>query len=176
MVDIESFGAESGSVVVSIGACVFDPDKIGEHFYRALDVTDSLLYGLTIDVDTMTWWRGQHPDAKGALRPQVRLMDGLADFARFVGEADEVWAKGPDFDLVLLDAVYRATGQRIPWKYRNARDVRTMLSLVPPPPDPDPGTKHHALHDAIRQARQVQFALANLKPGQSTHNPSPERG
>jgi hypothetical protein len=45
MIDIETLGTRPGSVILSIGACRFGADGIGEEFYRAIDVLDSLMAG-----------------------------------------------------------------------------------------------------------------------------------
>lgn len=171
MVDIETLGGKPGSVVASIGAVYFGDDGLGHEFYRVVDVLDSLLAGLRVDDDTLAWWRGQSTEAKAALRAQDArrsLDEALQDFSRFMDqhsgpEWTRVWAKGPDFDLVLLQAAYEAAGQKIPWKYRNARDVRTVLGLVDISSVVIPHAgKHHALADARFQAQQVIAAHVAL--------------
>ncbi len=165
MVDIETLGTAPGSVILSIGACYFNEDGIGERFYRPVDVFSSLMAGLTVDQATVGFWRLQSEEAKGALRPAVSLLEALGAFTEFITRppAPMLWAKGPDFDLVLLAAAYEALGSKKPWHYRVARDVRTILALAP-------GTvivlsthpKHHALGDAEDQALQVIEAAHDL--------------
>lgn len=167
MVDIETLGGGPGSVIVSIGAVEFGDRGLCREFYRVIDVLDSLLAGLRVDDATIEWWRMQTHEAKAALyAADARrcLADALTDFARFLdGDEPRVWAKGPDFDLVLLQAAYKAAGQPIPWKYRNARDVRTILALKDAPVAEANGhAKHHALHDARYQAAQVMAVYRAL--------------
>lgn len=163
MVDIETLGTDPGSVILSIGAVRFNKQKTGQTFYRAINVLDSILAGLKVDEKTAAWWRTQPDEAVGPLYPQRPLKTTLAEFSSFVTGHDTIWAKGPDFDLVLLDHAYRAAGLRVPWSFRNARDVRTILALSPKrKPVVDLGTKHMALDDAVYQARQVISAYRKL--------------
>jgi hypothetical protein len=161
MVDIETLGTRPGSVILSVGAVKFDKRKTKETFYRAVDVLDSLFLGLTTDPDTIKWWSEQSPEAKGALKPTHLLKNVLTDFGTFVKGYDEIWAKGPDFDLVMLKAAYDKLGLKLPWSFRDARDVRTVLALAPVELKAE-GVKHTALDDAVFQAKQVIKSLRRL--------------
>jgi len=163
MVDIESLGTKPGSVILSIGAVKFDETNLGQTFYQPIDVLSCLMAGLKTDPDTIAFWR-QYPDMMGVFYPATRIRVVLTDFARYLGRNSCVWAKGPDFDLVLLEKAYDAAGiEELPWHYRNARDVRTVLSLVKHKPEVHHTfPKHHALGDAVLQARQVQEIYRHL--------------
>lgn len=161
MIDIETLGLKPGSVILSVGAVKFDKRKTKETFYRAIDVLDSLLLGLTVDPDTIKWWSQQSDQAKGALRPTHSVKAVLSDLGTFLKGSGEIWAKGPDFDLVLLEAAYSKLGTKIPWSFRDARDVRTVLSLAPSTVKAT-GVKHTALDDAVYQAKQVIQSLRRL--------------
>jgi len=169
MIDIETLGTRPGSVILSIGAVRFDPsaneaEPIYEDrtFYRAIDVFDSLLHGLTIDEATCKWWAHQDPNAIGAVcNATVDIKSALRALIGFMrpSTGDYVWSKGPDFDLVMLTAAYEKVGLKVPWKFRNARDVRTILHIgelhqVGNIKD-ERKVGHHALADAIHQAKQV---------------------
>lgn len=166
MVDIETLGVRPGSVVLSIGAVQFSDAGLGAGFYRAIDVFDSLMCGLAVDPETVEWWRKQPPEIRGAVMNEPhRLEDALRAFAKFIDRRpaeDMVWAKGPDFDLVLLDAAYRAVGLRLPWSYRMARDVRTMVALAPDVEPQQNNAKHNALRDAEYQADHVMRVYQRL--------------
>lgn len=169
MVDIETLGTRPGSVILSIGACVFNEKGTGNfaRFYRNINVLSSLLAGLTVDEETVDWWRKQSDEARGSLFPgSANLYPALTDFATFIDKNDYVWAKGPDFDLVMIHEAYRAIGARIPWSFRNARDVRTMLWLgealgIKYEPV-DRSVAHNALHDALYQAHQVSTVMKKI--------------
>ena len=170
MVDIETLGSAPGSVILSVGAVWFGDEGIGSEFYRTIDIFDSLLRGLTIEPETVEWWQAQGDRARAVAQDRSAMRDlgeALYDFARFIDQRapaeSYIWAKGPDFDLVLLQAAYKAAGTRIPWKYRNARDVRTLLGLAPVEVATEAGgVKHHALDDARYQAAQVIAAYQKL--------------
>jgi DNA polymerase III epsilon subunit-like protein len=56
MVDLETFGNNSHSVIVSIGAVVFDKNGTYETFYRLIDAESCVRVGLKMDVSTVQWW------------------------------------------------------------------------------------------------------------------------
>jgi len=144
---------------------------IGDKFYITIDVLNSLLAGLTVDSRTCAWWATQSYEAKAALDNtalhtglhqgfRMDLDMALEAFAGFVDGAKTIWAKGPDFDLVLLHAAYKKANLDLPWKYKRARDVRTVLALGKAVgafegEAVERGTAHNAQEDAEYQARQV---------------------
>jgi len=166
MVDIETLGKRPGAAILSIGACEFNDGGVVPHtrFYRAVDLFSSLMAGLVTDESTIEWWRQQTQAAKDAAQPakgRVTLHEALLDFAAYVTKDTLVWAKGPDFDLVLLDEAYQRTKLTKPWSYRNTRDVRTICGLVPKLALAANNFKHYALADAEAQAETV-IAAAKL--------------
>ena len=165
MIDIESLSTYPGGLVVAIGACTFDMNGVHEKMYSAIDVLESLFEGFTINLDTVAWWKNQSPEAKNFIRnghPPGVVYQQLANFIR---KNDQVWAKGPDFDLDLLKAGYDTLGIKVPWSFRNARCVRTVLDLgkrMGFTNFANEQTKHFALGDAIYQAEQVIHVYRKL--------------
>jgi len=168
MIDIETLGTRPGSVIVSIGAITFDPvtGALGERFYVDIDAHDAQKRGLTIDVGTFFFWLGQPADATATLLRTKRmpLDQALHRFTlwlqgqqyRCTGSTQWLWANSPDFDLVLLEAAYRAVGLEAPWSHRNRMDVRTLVKLTGASvPKPALAVPHHALWDAHHQAEIV---------------------
>jgi hypothetical protein len=163
MLDIETLGTKPGSVILSIGAVEFYP-KYTE-FYRRIKVGSSIISGFSIDPVTVKWWQEQNQAAifsafycNGA----VRIEEALASFALFLKDMDtRLWAKGPDFDCVLLAAAYEKIGKKVPWSFRNCRDVRTIFALSGVHPTKI-GVKHDALDDAKNQAADVIRSSACL--------------
>ena len=165
MVDIETLGSAPGSVILSIGAVEFDLKNTAKNtFYRRINLDSSILSGCTIDPDTVKWWSDQAYDAIHAaffVPGEVLLCDALPAFGQFVDKNTILWAKGPDFDCVMLKAVYDLLKLPVPWSFRNMRDVRTILTLS--------GVKqvenrnaHDAKADAINQADAVIRAHEKL--------------
>lgn len=181
MIDLETFGTTPGSAILTIGAVRFDPatGEVGETFYESISLVSSLLAGLTVDPDTVTWWRKQSPEAKAALeeKDSLPLAVALESFSRWLlngeawvtfSDAPMVWCKGVSFDFPLLAAAYRAAGAVAPWKFYNERDCRTLFKLceelygykLPKPA----GIAHSALDDARHQAEQVIACLRLMSP------------
>lgn len=180
MIDLETLGTTPGSALLSIGAVKFDAETgyIGETFYCNVDLTSSLLAGLTIDPTTVDWWRRQSPEAQSALLRDDRLLlsEALDAFARWLlhgaawvtsSEAPILWCKGGSFDFPLLTAAYRAAGKAHPWKFWNERDCRTLFKVCEQQhgykPPKAAGTAHCALDDARHQAEQVIACLRLLR-------------
>lgn len=162
MVDIETLGTKPGSLILSIGAVRFDKDGLHKEFYRNVEALSSLMAGFTVDPDTVRFWNNQPFDTRAILfNSPVKIEHVLFHLTDFIHRDTRVWAKGPDFDLVMLQAAYEKIGERIPWSYRNTRDVRTILDIGVRAgchaPDLFPPTiqKHSALEDAKYQANQV---------------------
>lgn len=167
MIDIETLGTEPGSVILSIGAVEFDAStgEFGKDFYVAIDAKSAVDAGLTLDVSTLKWWMAQSEEARrAAFAGDWPIDDALRTFARIVQstEAKRIWAKPPSFDLVLLEAAFRACGTPVPWHYRSARDVRTLFDIADIRQPPYVGTAHNALDDAKSQALGVIEAFRAL--------------
>lgn len=171
MIDIETLGTAPGSVILSVGAVAFDAETgaLGEEFYAAIDPQSAVDIGLMIDVSTLKWWMAQSEDARtAAFAGTDTLSKAIFDLHQFVTavEPTRVWAKPPSFDLVLLEAAYRACAISIPWHYRTPRDVRTLFDITGAV-QPDVGTAHNALDDAKSQALGVIDAYRILATRQA---------
>ena len=159
MVDIEKLG-----VIASIGAVEFDGSGDLKTFYRIIDQTSALLVGLPLEVSTIEFWQQQKDEAIKPLLDsanKVCLQLALKDFSKFVDGNTWLWAKGPDYDCVELAACYRACKMKVPWFYRNTRDVRTITALADVEPVV-PANAHDALSDATAQAQTVVLAYRKL--------------
>ena len=164
MIDTETLGTEPGCVVLSIGACRFDPVQGVDRedtFYTEIDPATAREAGLEADQDTFEWWANQDPDLAplDGDTPLRAALSGLTDFCRGGGE---FWANSPSFDLKILDAAYEAVGRSSPWDYWQHRDVRTVRNLPASPDLTQTGREHHALDDAIYQAREVAITLRRV--------------
>ncbi len=159
MVDIEGIGKnDNRGAILAIGACTFDSKGIACKMYTAVDLLDSVFNGFTIDPGTVDWWRKQSDEAKSHVKKGVPIREALNRFGNFVNKNDIIWAKGPDYDLVMITTAYEMLGMRCPFQFRNARCVRTRLALGRALGLSDverTGVKHFALADAIYQAEQI---------------------
>lgn len=168
-IDIETLGTTPGAVILSIGAVSFSPDHHNPEgcFYRNIDTLSSLMRGMTVDSETVEWWRDPKRDKARAFlgSDEASLDDTLREFTgwfRNIGEVRHVYAKPPSFDCVLIEDAFRRCGLPVPWTFRQPRCVRTALtwSGFDEKTVPFIGVEHYALDDAIHQARVVQLARA----------------
>ncbi|MEZ0212475.1 MAG: 3'-5' exonuclease [Xanthobacteraceae bacterium] len=160
MVDIETLGTAPGSVIASIDAVEFDATtgEFGKEFYHVIDIADAQKQGLTIDASTVKWWMQQSEEARASTFSETNesLLYALYQFLYFVEstEAERIWAHSPAFDIVLLEAAYKAIRADWPWSHRNLRDTRTVYDLAGVTVA-KLGTEHNALDDAKAQAGAV---------------------
>lgn len=145
--------------------------------------------GLTRDARTVQWWSEQTAEAQAVFANPVDLRAGLVEFGCWLRDVaggpaysvsdhdrrypDDVnlWSHGAAFDAPIIAAAYRACGLPVPWHYRAPRDTRTCfdmagvddhsawLNLTPGPL----GIAHHALDDAICQARAICAAFERVR-------------
>ena len=165
--DLETLGTKSSSVVLSLGAVVFDDTKLYDELHVNISIDDQLRWGRTIDGSTLLFWFQQNDDARnGATVAPVPLSKALSTFGGFiqgVGKTATLWANGQDFDLGIIGSLYDTVGVARPWSYNAGRDMRTLVDVYGGKPDiPFEGTVHNALADAKHQARVIQFILREL--------------
>jgi exodeoxyribonuclease VIII len=175
MVDIETMGTSPSAPILSIGAAHFDecgedsPDSL-EAFETVISLKSNEKAGRVAEADTIGWWLNQSKDAQNALlsRQVTSLEHGLKEFVRWIGVLSPkpitLWAKDPDFDVVILRSAFDHFGLMFPFKYYQHRSVRTIYATAwrdTKPPRVDCGEKHTAKTDAIEQSLVVQ--LAHLK-------------
>ncbi len=171
MCDLETYGLAPGSIVRSLGAVSFDPDRpdLGEAtFYANIDHASCEAAGLTWDQSTVDWWANQSAVAKAHLespapRPLVLV---AADFHQWFKKqsARYLWCQGASFDAVLWEAACHAVKAPVPWRYYHVRDTRTAYDLarLDPQSVPREGTHHSALDDARHQVRCVREAVRRI--------------
>lgn len=177
MVDVETLGVRPTSALLSIGAVEFNPhsDRLGGKFYYAIDPQECMDAGMTVDAGTILWWLKQSQEARDSISEgdYPRTFKGVLwkfsifcyDYPRQFPQKDiRLWCQGPSFDAVILENAYRACGAKLPWAYNSPRDSRTIIeaSGIDVTGIPFVGTPHHALHDAVHQAKVVQAAFKAL--------------
>lgn len=182
MLDLETLDVKPTAVVVSIGAVAFDPysPALGEAFYVELTIPSKpgepggleqqQTAGCTVGASTAQWWLQQSDEARtvfakdgldsaARLQPAAALMQFSQFIARHGGPDAEIWGNGADFDNVILGNLYRTFGYKQPWSFGKNRCFRTMNALPEGKDFQKPkrgGVHHHALDDAVYQARVLQ--------------------
>lgn len=159
-----------------------------DRFFETGKPNDRLKYSLKRDPRTVQWWSEQSAEAQGAFENPVDLRDALVRFGTWLFTLTEqlydpfgvveckpspdlrIWSHGAATDGPWLAAAYEAVGLPIPWHYRAPRDTRTAFDMagiedhsawLAQHPGPL-GVPHHALDDAIGQARAVCAAWARV--------------
>jgi len=149
---------------------MFDPHgtEIGAEFYTNVDDASCTKAKLHVDPDTVEWWSRQSQQARDSLMlDQKPIEDVLWDFFKWVTRQRGifVWSHGANFDEPIIQAAAYAIGQRVPWKFWDVRDTRTVYDMAQfnPRSVKRSGTYHNALDDARHQAVCVQRAYAKIK-------------
>lgn len=180
MIDLETMGRPPRAAIVQIGAVEFDLEAgtLGEELRLNVTLQSNLDADLPVDGSTVEWWLGQSDVARAAIveRPRHRIEDALRVLSGFLESLDRtyVWGDPSTFDAALLLAAYKATGQRVPWHYRNVRDLRTLKALAWANEEwrtifPELPNAHDALVDARRMAEQA-IAARRVIRGQPCHH------
>lgn len=159
MIDIETLGTSSNSVILSIGAVEFDNENLGAEFEIFIDPESCTDHGLVIDASTVMWWMVQSDEARGELlkRKGVTLDEAILQLHQaFDWKGKQVWCNGADFDFPIIASACKAVGILEPWQYWSKMDYRTLKNLLPKKTygelKVDATVKHSALADAKAQA------------------------
>jgi len=138
MLDLETFGSNSDSVICSIGAIEFDikTGETGRQFYQKIDVQSCLDVGMKVSGATLMWWLRQSEDARRELydaKPEhvFKVLQNFSVFFNALGKDVQIWGNSNRFDMGILENAYNKSITPIPWNFRKERDVRTLVSLRP---------------------------------------------
>lgn len=177
MLDLETLDTKPSAVVLSIGAVMFDRNtrEQGPTFYVELTnhLDKQINAGRTVSGSTITWWMRQSEEARRVFRTRVdgdnrygpqTAVDMFAEFCS-KNKAMYIWAKDPDFDVTILRSLFEtfSRGCVFPFKYHEARAVRTVLDMSFAPRNLGTAVAHHALSDAMAQATDIQEAFQCLQ-------------
>lgn len=164
MVDLETYGTAVDSVILSIGACTFEPGDVGT-FYT--EINPEYQWGRNKYQKTVHWWNQQ----------VIRTPNGILDLEQAilafkdwlweltVGKKQEliIWSNGTDFDIAILYHAMAQFSMEMSWKYDNVRDFRTLRKTFPQVTHEFHGTKHYALDDAINEAEHCVKILTYIE-------------
>jgi len=142
MIDSETLNTTSKAVVLQV-AFVFvpadDPETIIKSVVVHLPIDAQLALNRTIGASTLQFWAGQpnfqnllilsNGDDFDELPALVRHL--IRSFGNIVGnDGCEVWARGSDFDIAILNSLFSDLGLEAPWRYDAVRDLRTLMSAA----------------------------------------------
>lgn len=176
MLDLETLGTSNNAVILSIGACRFNPyDETpvteNDTIELFIDPESCTKAGMVIDPSTVLWW--MHPERREAreylLSPalvRIPLKEALERFSAWMEYPLQVWGNGATFDNVILESAYRAVGMKPPWPFYKSRCYRTMAAMALKVPLWREGTHHSAKWDAVTQANHLKKIVTSLHIGE----------
>lgn len=181
MIDLESLDTAPRSVVTQVGILAYhldDPETEIRRIEEYLPAQPQLELKRTVSFDTILWWMKQEDVARSKLDESAgndmevllslvrSIHRKLSELIRSVGEANvEVWARGPQFDVVNLESLFVDCGLSAPWRYDTVMDLRTLGRLAKissASVDRSGLIPHIATEDAKFQIRFYIEALKNL--------------
>jgi hypothetical protein len=167
VLDIETLSLSPEAVILSLGA-VTDREGFPDQteFYMEFDWPEQELAGREATQDTLDWWRDQEVNYPGLcpMDGNILLEHGLESFSIWLthirsylaeDEPLHIWARGPQFDIVVLENAFKQYNLPIPWKYKDILDIRTAIHCTPLVELAQPEKKHHALSDAIADMKNL---------------------
>ncbi len=169
VIDIETAGLDLGCPILTIGAITLD---LNHQFYARIDVPNlDIAFG--VDVSTRVWWEAQSEEAKlEAFSPDYKrytMRDALEGFASFLQEceATALVGNGVNFDNAILRHALSCAGVELTGTVADTKTdfcYRTLKVVLPNVHEPEfIGTRHHALFDALHEARHLNRLLNYLQ-------------
>lgn len=159
MIDIETLGLRADAVVWQIGVLAFDlddPETIlwAENIF--LPIQPQLDMGRKVSASTLIWWMSQdaaarnlfvHAEGDDTEELPALLRHISRKFNKLTQNGNleyEVWARGPHFDIALLEHLYDGYGIEMPWAYHTIRCLRTEMKRA-----------NISSHDVARNPRYI---------------------
>ena len=144
--DVETLGKESNSVILSMAAIYFDPDKgpsykemYDDAFFVKFDVVDQMKrLDRKVGKTTMQWWAKQCDNVKlKSFKPNpaidVKFEDGYEAMRQWAASKNDdkcyVWARG-NLDQLVLDSFEEQLELKPIWPFNRWRDVRTAVDFL----------------------------------------------
>lgn len=162
MIDIETMGTRSTSMIVQIGACYFDraTGEIGEKFKVNIHHNDDKF---TVDWDTISWWMSQSDMARSSIihGESCDMALAVVKLKAFLQNATYVWSHAT-FDIPIILNAFSKCNEKFPVHYTKCRDIRTLVDIKnnnQKSTIPRAGTYHDALDDCLYQVAYCVDAL-----------------
>ena len=161
MVDLETLGTGSNSVVVSVGLVAFNisTGEIIAELDIGLNLNQQIRTGGIIDGDTLEFHFSQAPDSiqRMAQRKIVDVKEGLDIISNFIRATGitSIWGNGASFDCVILRNLYARHLKAFPLGFWTDRDLRTAVDIynIDVGAVPFVGIRHYCLDDAKHQVK-----------------------
>lgn len=167
MLDFETLGTSPETIVLSLGAVLFDEKNILKEFYCEFDLQNQIDIKRTMSASTFKWWLSQDKDAQAVFKEgtvKLLIQDFFIKFNDFLNITPRnkliAWGNGANFDVAIIEDIYRrynSIGEdSIPWKFWNVMCYRTFNKLTDCKKLIEfKGVKHNALDDARYQVQTI---------------------
>lgn len=175
MIDLETLGTDTDSVILSIGLCKFSLDDllIHENSLELFPSVESQIgHGRFMDFNTIQWWMKQNKEAQERTfqSGRVSVENALHSIAGYIKDDANtehvVWGNGSSFDISMLEHLFKMYNIKVPWRYSNVNDFRTFRRFVADNRKSEAASiEHSAVHDAVAQARFVIQEMTRRKYG-----------
>jgi hypothetical protein len=165
MIDIETLSTKPEAVVLSVGAVKFNMhDEPVEKIHWRLSIDEQTEADRDISDDTLEWWSKQALAVRAEVFSEdnrISVPEFFKELNRYVTGCDKIWCQGPQFDLVIIENLYRQFEHHWSWQYWQVMDSRTLFQVMKHFnfEDPRKGVQqdlHNAAEDAYWQAIGVQ--------------------
>lgn len=183
VLDTETLGFRTSSVILSVGLVVFDDNKVDEFdtlvksgINLFIDKEVQFSAGRVAERECVEWWERQNPKVRDELLTQAGMFPShAAETMRQYVEKQGAdlrelcwYCKGPHFDIAKLEDLFSQFNVEIPWHYRKPRCIRTFYDAYGYEDNilfarPKGMLSHNSLHDAAFEAYNMQ-RLVNTVP------------
>jgi hypothetical protein len=143
--DVETLGKESNSVILSMAAIYFEPDKEPSHtqlrdsaFFVKFDVQDQIKrLDRKVGKTTIEWWSKQCENARNkSFKPRaddITFEIGYEAMRQWANTKNDskcwVWARG-NLDQLVLDSMEEQLELKPIWPFSRWRDIRTAVDFL----------------------------------------------
>jgi DNA polymerase III epsilon subunit-like protein len=184
MIDIETASTENNALILTIGALKFDRNSspktleeyknLGLTFYERIEFVKEK-EKFHVNDETIAWWKRQSKEAyyEAFDNPdRILLKEALVRLSKFCLDSPGIslfWAHSPNFDYIILENAYKVCNIKVPWKFWNLRDTRTLYDIGKVSKNElekisgCDAVPHNSLFDCYKQVLGVYKALVNLK-------------
>ncbi len=192
MIDFEAWDKMATAKPRSLGLVSFGNEDLSQvQKYWNIDQSDYRLDPCTISPSTVKWWDEQGGDAQQVFTnsmyltlPITEVLSEINDiFKKYLekGEMPILWANGADYDIAMINHLFRICEMEPVWFHSNVADMRTVRKMFLEESKIiakslwKHGTKHFALHDAKVQASilvELNEKYDFILPKITTHHPN----
>lgn len=168
MLDIETFGNTSNALVVQVAMQYFNRNtaQLGASLYVNINVEESMKKGFEINEETLAFWEQQPKEVFDSLQVNpLSCEDAAHQIKKFIEFGSKIWCHAT-FDAPIMGNFFNKLDIKLPWGYKNVRDIRTLVELSGLDLEKynwEEGKTHNALDDVHFQIKYCVDALNMIK-------------